>query len=205
MSRRIDIHPVSPQRRLLDQAVAALRDGALVVYPTDSGYAFGFGMDARGALERLVRLRRLTEKHDFTLACRDLRQIGQYARIDDPAFRFLRAHLPGAYTFILPASALVPKRIASSKRRSIGVRIPEHPVALALIDALGEPLLSSSLLLPDQDVHGLESEELYELLDAQIDLFLDAGACPQDPTTVVSLIEQPYEVLRYGSGTVDWE
>jgi tRNA threonylcarbamoyl adenosine modification protein (Sua5/YciO/YrdC/YwlC family) len=205
MSRRLDIHPVTPQKRLIDQAVAALRAGELLVYPTDSGYAFGFTLDARPALERVSRLRQLKPRHNYTLACRDLKQIGQYARVDDAAFRLMRSHLPGSYTFILPASSLVPKRVATEKRRSIGVRVPDQNVAQMLIEALGEPILSSSLLLPDHDVHGLEVDELHELLDDHVDVFLDIGPCPQDPTTVVSLLDQPFEVLRYGSGPVDWE
>lgn len=205
MSRRIAIHPVSPQQRLLDQAVAALRAGELVVYPTDSGYAFGFAMDARGALDRVVRLRQLKPRHNFTLACRDLKQIGHYARVDDAAFRLMRAHIPGAYTFILPASAVVPKRVTTEKRHSIGVRVPDNKVAQALIETLGEPILSSSLLLPNQDLHGMEIDELAEVLEQHVDVFVDAGPCGVDPTTVVSMIDQPYEVLRYGSGPVDWE
>lgn len=205
MSRRLSIHPVSPQKRLIDQAVAALRDGQLLVYPTDSGYALGFALDARPALERVARLRQLKPRHNYTLACRDLKQIGMYARVDDAAFRLMRSHLPGSYTFILPASSMVPKRVATEKRRSIGVRIPNHPVAQALIEALGEPLLSSSLLLPDHDLHALEVEELFDLMDEQVDVFIDAGPCEQDPTTVVSLLDVPFEVLRYGRGPVDWE
>ena len=205
MSRRITIHPVSPQQRLLDQAVAALRAGELVVYPTDSGYALGFAMDARDALDRVVRLRHLKPRHNFTLACRDLKQIGHYARVDDAAFRLMRAHIPGAYTFILPASALVPKRVTTEKRRSIGVRVPDNKVAQALIETLGEPILSSSLLLPDHDLHGMELDELAEVLEQHVDVFVDGGPCGVDPTTVVSMIDQPYEVLRYGSGPVDWE
>lgn len=204
MSRRLQIHPVTPQARLIEQAVQALRGGQLLVYPTDSGYAFGFAIDGREALERVIRLRRLAPRHDFTLACRDLRQIGQYARMDDPAFRFLRAHLPGAYTFILPASPLVPKRLVTDKRRSIGVRIPDNRVAQALIEAVGEPILSSSLHLPDEDLHGLESDEIHERLEAHVDLFLDAGPCPIDPTTVVSMTGDSWEVLRHGRGVVDW-
>ncbi|GMU42698.1 MAG: threonylcarbamoyl-AMP synthase [Xanthomonadales bacterium] len=205
MSRRLAIHPVSPQARLVDQAVSALRAGQLLAYPTDSGYAFGFALDARTALDRVARLRQLDTRHNFTLACRDLKQIGQYARVDDAAFRLMRAHLPGAYTFILPASALVPKRIATEKRRSIGVRVPDHRVAQSLIAALGEPILSSSLLLPGQDLHGMEVDELAELLESQVDVFVDGGACGVHPTTVVSLLDQPWKVLRVGSGVVDWE
>lgn len=205
MARRIAIHPVTPQQRLVDQAVAALRTGELLVYPTDSGYAFGFALDARDALERVVRLRQLKPRHNFTLACRDLKQIGSYARVDDAAFRLMRAHLPGAYTFILPASSLVPKRVATEKRRSIGVRMPNNRVAQALIETLGEPILSSSLLVPGLDLHGMEPEELADALDAHVDAFVEAGPCGYDPTTVVSMIDQPYQVLRYGSGPVDWE
>jgi tRNA threonylcarbamoyl adenosine modification protein (Sua5/YciO/YrdC/YwlC family) len=142
-----------------------------------------------------VRLRQLKPRHNFTLACRDLKHIGHYARVDDAAFRLMRAHVPGAYTFILPASTLVPKRVVTEKRRSIGVRVPDHRVAQALIETLGEPILSSSLLLPSQDLHGMEVDELAEALDQHVDVFIDAGHCGIDPTTVVSMIDQPYEVL----------
>jgi len=190
---------------LLAQAVQALRAGELVVYPTDSGYAFGFALDARNALDRVIRLRQLKPRHNFTLACRDLKQISQYARVDDAPFRLMRAHIPGPYTFILPAGGLVPKRVITEKRKSIGVRVPDHRVVQSLIEALGEPILSSSLLLPGQDLHGMEVEELADVLDAHIDVFIEAGPCNADPTTVVSLIDQPFEVLRYGRGPVDWE
>lgn len=203
-AKRLAIHPLNPQKRALDQAVAAIRAGELIVYPTDSGYAFGFALDAREAMDRVSRLRDLKPRHNFTLACRNLRQIGQYARVDDAAFRLMRAHLPGPYTFILPASNLVPKRVATEKRRSIGVRMPDHTVAQALIETLGEPLLSCSLLLPDQDLHGLEVEELFDLLENSVDMLIDAGPCAQDPTTVVSMIDSPFQVLRFGSGPVDW-
>ena len=204
MSRRIAIHPLNPQKRYVDQAVAAVRAGELVVYPTDSGYAFGFALDARAALERVTRLRELKPRHNFTLACRDLRQIGQYVRVDDAAFRLMRSHLPGPYTFILPARNRGPKRVATEKRRSIGVRMPDHTVAQALIGALGEPLLSCSLLLPGQDLHGLEVDELFDILEPGVDLLIDAGPCSQDPTTVVSMIDAPFQVLRFGKGPVDW-
>lgn len=205
MSRRIVIHPESPQKRLVDQAVDSLKAGRLLVYPTDSGYAFGFTLDARDALERVVRLRQLKPRHNFTLACKDLKHVGQYARLDDAAFRIIRSHVPGAYTFILPAGTLVPKRVATEKRRSIGVRVPDNRVAQALIEALDEPILSCSLLLPNQDLHGMEVDELFDVLEPHIDLFVDGGPCGFDPSTVVSLIDVPYTVLRYGSGQVDWE
>lgn len=205
MARRISIHPQSPQNRLVEQAVEGLKSGQLMVYPTDSGYAFGFALDARDALDRVIRLRQLKPRHNFTLACRDLRHVGQYARLDDAAFRLIRSHVPGAYTFILPASSMVPKRVVTEKRRSIGIRVPDNRVAQALIESLGEPILSSSLLLPNIELHGMEVDELYEALDPHVDLFIDGGPCGVDPTTVVSLIDQPFSVLRYGSGPVDWE
>ena len=205
MARRISIHPQSPQNRLVEQAVEGLKSGQLMVYPTDSGYAFGFALDARDALDRVIRLRQLKPRHNFTLACRDLRHVGQYARLDDAAFRLIRSHVPGAYTFILPASSMVPKRVVTEKRRSIGIRVPDNRVAQALIESLGEPILSSSLLLPNIELHGMEVDELYEALDQHVDLFIDGGPCGVDPTTVVSLIDQPFSVLRYGSGPVDWE
>ncbi len=205
MAKRLSVHPLSPQQRLLDQAVAALHAGELVAYPTDSGYAFGFTLDSKTAMERVARIRQLKARHNYTLACRDLRQVGQYTRLDDAAFRLLRSHLPGPYTFILPASNLVPKRVATEKRRSIGVRIPDHRIALGLIETLGEPLLSSSLLLPETDLYGLEIDELVDAIDDLVDLIIDGGPCLLAPTTVVSLLDQPFEVLRRGAGVVDWE
>ncbi len=205
MAKRLIIHPQSPQQRLIDQAVTALRAGELIAYPTDSGYAFGFTLDSKTALDRVARVRQLKARHNYTLACRDLKQVGQYARLDDAAFRLMRSHLPGPYTFILPASGLVPKRVATEKRRSIGVRIPDHRIALALIEALGEPLLSSSLLLPEIDLYGMEIDDIVETIDEHVDLIVDGGPCGLAPTTVVSLLDSPFEVLRLGAGVVDWE
>jgi tRNA threonylcarbamoyl adenosine modification protein (Sua5/YciO/YrdC/YwlC family) len=205
VARRLSIHPTTPQQRLIDQAVSALRAGELLAYPTDSGYAFGFALDSRAALERVARIRQLKPRHNYTLTCRDLKQVGQYARLDDAAFRLMRSHLPGPYTFILPASNLVPKRVATEKRRSIGVRVPDNNIALALVETLGEPILSSSLLLPSVDLYGLEVEELIEQIDHVVDLVVDGGPCGIAPTTVVSLLDEPYEVLRRGAGVIDWE
>lgn len=204
MARRLHIHPQNPQQRLIDQAAQSLRAGGLWLVPGDSGYAFVFTLDARAAAERVSRIRALGPRHDFTLLCADIRQIGQYTRLDDAAFRFVRSHGNGDYTYVLPASTLVPKRIATEKRRSIGVRLPRHLVTRRLLEAVGEPLLSSSAKLPGHEEYCLDHEELWALLEARIDGFLDVGACPEDPSTVVSLLETPYELIRAGRGEVDW-
>lgn len=204
MARRLHIHPENPHQRLIDQAAQSLREGGLWLVPGDSGYAFVFTLDARDAAERVSRIRALGPRHDFTLLCADIRQIGQYTRLDDAAYRFVRTHGSGDYTYVLPASALVPKRIATEKRRSIGVRMPRHLVTRTLLEAVGEPLLSSSAKLPGHEEHSLDIEELWELLEARIDGFLDIDACPEDPSTVVSLLEVPYELIRAGRGEVDW-
>lgn len=203
MTERLRLHPTHPQARLIQQAVERIRAGALVAWPTDSGYAFGWALDARAALERVLRLRGLDERHNFTLACRDLRDLGLYAKLDNRAFRLIRSLTPGPYTFILPASGELPRRLRQPKRHSVGLRIPDHPVAQALLDALGEPLTSSSLLLREPFPENFEEDELFELLEGRIDLFIDAGHCGQELTTVIDLVDGEPVLLRAGKGPVD--
>ena len=199
MSRYLDIHPVDPQPRLIGQAVAVLREDGLIAYPTDSGYALGIQLGNREGLERIRSIRKLDDKHHFTLVCRDFAQLGQLVHIDNAAFRAVKAATPGPYTFILPATAEVPKRLMHPKKRTVGVRIPEHAVVRALLEELGEPLLSSTLLLPGEDEPMTEGwlvkDELDQLLDAVI-----AGESGSLPTTVVDLTSGAAEVVRYGSG-----
>lgn len=202
---RLSIHPQSPQPRLLRQVVDALRRGGLIAYPTDSGYAFGWMLEASQAGERVRRLRRLDGRHPFTLCCADLRQVGTFTRLGDPAFRLIRRLTPGPYTFLLSASGQVPKRLQAERRRTVGIRLPANPIALALLAELGEPLCSSSLLLPDEGLAGLESEEMAEVLSDRVDLFVDGGPCGTEPTTVVDLSGDQPVVLRRGAGEVDWE
>lgn len=200
MTQLFRIHPESPQRRLVTQAVAMIRAGALAVYPTDSCYAFGCHMGNKAAMERIARIRRLDDSHNYTLVCRDLSELSAYARVDNSSFRLLKAFTPGPYTFILRASQDVPRRLQNPKRRSIGLRVPDNAIVRALLEALGEPLMSTTVLLPD-DEHALsESDQILERLEGQIDLLIDGGACGLEPTTVVDLMDEVPRVLRHGRG-----
>jgi tRNA threonylcarbamoyl adenosine modification protein (Sua5/YciO/YrdC/YwlC family) len=200
MSERLDIHPTHPQPRILRRAAEVLAGGGLIAYPTDSGYAFGWRMDAQEARNRVVQARRLDARHPFTVICRHLSDVGACARLDDRAFRLVKQLTPGPYTFVLPASPNLPRAIRQNKRRSIGVRIPDHAVPLALVEALDEPLLSSSLILPDEDMSEWSTEELARRLSRTIDLFLDGGDCGAMPTTVLDLEGDAVTVLRQGAG-----
>ncbi|MEZ5561868.1 MAG: L-threonylcarbamoyladenylate synthase [Gammaproteobacteria bacterium] len=200
MSQRFQVHPLNPQHRLIRQAAELIRGGSLVVYPTDSGYAFGWHIGDRAAAERLQRIRQTGKDHNFTLVCRDLSEISSYARIDNPTYRLLRAHTPGAYTFILRATREVPRRLQNPKRQTVGIRVPDHPVPLALLAELGEPLMSSTLILPDQALPLADPDDIWEALAGRIDLLIDSGHCGLDPTTVVDLTGSYPEVLRQGRG-----
>jgi tRNA threonylcarbamoyl adenosine modification protein (Sua5/YciO/YrdC/YwlC family) len=202
MGTRLSLHPDNPQKRLLEQSVVVLRAGGLIAYPTDSGYALGWHLDSREAQDRVVKLRGLDFRHNFTVVCRTLSEIGTYARMNDAAFRLIRSLTPGPYTFLLPATAQLPRRLQQAKKRSVGVRIPDHPVALALLQALDEPLLSSSLILPDEDMHGWEVEDLYARVSRAVDLFLDSGFCGDEPTTVIDLLGEQPQLARQGKGPV---
>jgi len=204
MIHRLIIHPETPQTRLITQAAQVLKQGALIVYPTDSGYALGWHIDNRSAQDRVIRLRGLDTKHNFTVVCRTLGEISAYARMDDVAFQLIRKLTPGPYTFILPATAQLPKRLHQAKKRSVGVRIPDHPVALALMEMLGEPLLSSSLILPHEEMGNWEVEDLYECIKNAVDLFIDSGYCGNEPTTVIDLLSGTPQVVRQGKGSVEF-
>lgn len=200
MARYFDVHPVDPQPRAIAQAVAMLRDDALIAYPTDSCYALGFQLDSTTGADRIRRIRSLDDKHDFTLVCADFAQLGQFVQLDNAAFRSIKAATPGPYTFLLRATREVPKRLAHPKKRTVGVRIPDSPVALALVRELGKPLVSSTLLLPGQDDPMTDGWTIKEELDAVVDAVLDAGDCGTTPTTVVDWSEGVPEVLRVGAG-----
>lgn len=200
MARYFDVHPVDPQPRALAQVVAMLRDDALIAYPTDSCYAFGARMDSHTAVDRIRRVRHLGSKHHFTLTCADFAQLGQLVHLDTAAFRAIKAATPGPYTFILPATKEVPRRLAHEKKKTIGVRIPDHRVAQALVRELGEPLLTSTLILPDHEEPMTDGWQIKEELDHVLDAVVDAGDCGTEPTTVVDFSEGYPEVVRVGAG-----
>jgi tRNA threonylcarbamoyl adenosine modification protein (Sua5/YciO/YrdC/YwlC family) len=207
MTVRYEVHPVTPQERLLNKAAVQLAAGGLGLCPTDAGYTLVWAIASREAEERVRRLRQLDSKHPFTVLCRQLSEAGRLARLDDPAFRLLRSLTPGPCTFILPASAELPKRIRDggrSKRRDIGIRLPDHVVTRALLEAMGEPLLSASLVLPDEgDLVSHEAESVAEASLRWVDFMLDAGDCPPGPTSMVDCTGDEPEVLRQGFHPVD--
>ncbi|MEM7304684.1 MAG: L-threonylcarbamoyladenylate synthase [Pseudomonadota bacterium] len=203
MSQYITIHSVNPQARLVKQAVEQIRQGALVVYPTDSCYALGCHLGDKSALDRIRKLRQVDDKHNFTLVCRDLSELGNYAYVDNTMYRLLRAYTPGPFTFILRATREVPRRLQVPKRKTIGLRIPDHPVTLAMLDELNEPLMSSTLILPGDETPLNDPEIIYERLQHQVDLIIDGGNCGFEPTTVVDMVESHYEILRQGRGQIE--
>ena len=200
MARFLDIHPVDPQPRLIAQAVAMLRDDGLVAYPTDSGYALGIQLGNRDGLDRIRTIRELDDKHHFTLVCRDFAQLGQLVHIDNAAFRAIKAATPGPYTFVLPATAEVPKRLMHPKKRTVGVRIPDNALVHALLAELGEPLLSSTLLLPGETEPMTEGWVVQEEIGQLLDAVIDSGECGSLPTTVVDFTSGSPEITRYGAG-----
>ena len=200
MARFVELHPDNPQQRTVDQVVERIRGGALVAYPTDSGYALGGRLDDAELKDRIARIRRLDAKHHYTLVCRDFAQLGQFVHVDNSVFRAIKAATPGPYTFILPATKEVPKRLLHPKKKTVGVRIPDHPVPLALLDALGEPMLSSTLILPGQDQPPADGWTIKEELDHVVDVVIDSGECGSEPTTVVDLSGDVPEVVRVGAG-----
>jgi tRNA threonylcarbamoyl adenosine modification protein (Sua5/YciO/YrdC/YwlC family) len=200
MSQFFQIHPQNPQLRLIKQACDIIRGGGLVVYPTDSGYALGCHLGDKTAMNRIRQLRQLDEEHNFTLVCRDLSELSLYAKVNNAVFRQLKAHTPGPYTFILPATKEVPKRLQHPKRKSIGLRIPQHSIALALLEELNEPLMSSTLILPGDELPMTDAEDIVERIGKQVDLVIDGGACGAEPTTVIEFIDDLPEVVRVGLG-----
>jgi tRNA threonylcarbamoyl adenosine modification protein (Sua5/YciO/YrdC/YwlC family) len=200
MSQFFHIHPDNPQPRLVSQAVDIIRDGGLVVYPTDSSYAIGCHLGDKDAMERIRRIRQLDARHHFTLVCRDLSEIATYAKVDNQAYRLLKSLTPGPYTFLLPATHEVPRRLQHAKRKTIGLRVPDHRVAQALLADLGEPIMSSTLILPGAELPETDAEEIRERLDKLVDLIIDGGNCGFEPTTVIDLASGAPEVLRQGKG-----
>ena len=202
MARYFDVHPDNPQPRTVGQVVTMLRDGGLVVYPTDSCFAFGCTLGNREGLERIRRIRHLDDKHHFTLVCRDFAQLGQFVQINNAMFRLVKSATPGSYTFILPATKEVPRRLLHPRKHTVGVRIPQHRVAQAILTELGEPLLSSTMLLPGHSEPMTAGWEIKEELDHLVDAVVDSGDCGVEPTTVVDLSGDEPEVLRKGAGDV---
>jgi tRNA threonylcarbamoyl adenosine modification protein (Sua5/YciO/YrdC/YwlC family) len=200
VSQYFKVHPVDPQRRLLQRAVDIIRGGGIVVYPTDSSYAFGWNIGDKAALDKIRWIRQTERDHDFTLVCRDLSDIGTYAKVDNSEYRLLRAHTPGPYTFILRATHETPKRLQDPKRRSIGIRVPDHRIAQGLLELLGEPLMSSTLLLPGDSLPLTEPEEVAERVGKLVDAIIDGGACGVEPTSIVDFSRGEIAVLRSGKG-----
>ncbi len=200
MSQFFQIHPDNPQPRLIRQAVAILEKGGVIAYPTDSAYALGCRIGDKKAVERMRRIRRLDESHNLTLVCRDLSELAIYAKVDNTSYRLLKVATPGSYTFILPATSLVPRLLMHPKRRTIGIRVPEHPIVSALLAELGEPLLSTTLQLPGDEFPMIDPYDIREALESSVDLIIDGGFCGLEPTTVVSLMDDVPEVLREGKG-----
>jgi tRNA threonylcarbamoyl adenosine modification protein (Sua5/YciO/YrdC/YwlC family) len=201
MAQYFSVHPDNPQPRLVKHAVEIIRDGGVIAYPTDSCYALGCHIGDKAAMEKIRRIRKVDERHHFTLVCRDLSEVGQFAKVDNLQFRLMRANTPGSYTFILRASRDVPRRLLTP-RHTIGVRIPDHPVPLALLQELGEPLLSSTLILPAHGVALNDAQEIRRHLEHELDLVIDSGPCNGEVTTVVDLSAEAPRLVREGKGDI---
>ena len=202
MAQYFSVHPQNPQPRLIRRAVDIVRGGGVIVYPTDSCYALGCHLGDKAAMERVRAIRKVGDRHPFTLVCRDLAELAVYARVDNRQFRLLKRATPGSYTFILKATREVPKRLLHPSRRTIGLRVPDHPVAEALLAELGEPLLSSTLLLPGDELPLNDARAIRDRLEHEVDLVLDAGSCGLTPTTVVDLTGEDPVITRQGKGSL---
>jgi len=202
MAQFISIHPDNPQPRLIKQATDLIHDGAVIVYPTDSGYALGCHLGDKDAVMRIRQIRGVDDKHHMTLVCRDLSELSRYARVDNTQFRLLKNNTPGSYTFILEASKEVPRRLQHPKRSTVGLRIPDHAVALALLEELDEPVISSSLILADIDYPLTDIDEIRELMEGKVDLIIEGGSVGIESTTVIDLTASSPELLRRGKGEI---
>jgi tRNA threonylcarbamoyl adenosine modification protein (Sua5/YciO/YrdC/YwlC family) len=200
VSQFFQIHPDNPQARLIRQAVDIVRDGGVVVYPTDSAYALGCHIGDKNALDRIRRIRRLDDKHNFTLVCRDLSELASYARVDNTAYRLLKHNTPGAFTFILEATSEVPRRLKHPKRKTIGLRVPDNEIALALLRDLDEPLMSVTLIMPGEEYPLIDPYEIREMLEHEVDLVIDGGYCGMEPTTVIDMSMDAPILMRQGKG-----
>ncbi|MDH5570852.1 MAG: L-threonylcarbamoyladenylate synthase [Gammaproteobacteria bacterium] len=204
MSQFFQIHPDNPQLRLIRQAVEHIRNGGVIVYPTDSAYALGCHLGDKKALDRIRQIRQVDAQHNFTLVCRDLSEIATYAKVDNAAYRILNSHTPGPYTFILPATREVPKRLMHPKRRTIGIRVPDNAIVKMLLEEFGEPIMSSTLILPGQPMPMTDAYEIRDELEHQVDLIIDGGHCGIEPTTVVDLTTDVPEVVRDGKAVPEF-
>jgi len=200
MSHYLEVHPENPQKRFITQSVEIIHKGGVIVYPTDSSYALGCHIGDKSAVARLRTIRQIDEKHNLTLVCRDLSEIATYAKISNTDYRLLKSLTPGPYTFILPATSEVPRRLMHPKRRHIGIRIMDHPVVNALLDELGQPLMSCTLVMPDEELPVTDAEDIRSRLEKQVDLIIDGGHCGIEPTTVIRLTDGVADVRRQGKG-----
>ncbi len=200
MAHVLDIHPVNPQPRLVRRAVDIINQGGVIAYPTDSSYALGCHIGNKNAMERIRRIRKLDNKHNFTLVCRDLADIATYSRVDNSTYRLLKSLTPGPYTFLLKATNEVPRRLQNPKRKTIGIRVPDNTIAQALLETLGQPLMSSTLIMPGEQMPLNDADEIIDHLDKLVDLVIDGGPCPAAPTTVVSITKDGVEIIRHGAG-----
>ena len=202
MNQFFQIHPDNPQSRLINQAVDILKGGGVIVYPTDSGYAIGCQLGNKKALDTIRRIRKLDSSHNFTLVCRDLSELGSYAKVDNTAYRLLKNHTPGPYTFILKATSEVPKRLMHPKRRTIGLRVPENNIALQLLAGLNEPMMSVTMILPGDDLPMTDPYDIRQTLEHELDLVIDGGYCGMEPTSVIDLVDDMPVIIRRGQGDV---
>ncbi len=204
MAQYFEIHPDNPQKRLIQQAVSIIDRGGLMIYPTDSSYALGCHIGDKSAMERIQRLRRTDKNHHFTLVCSDLSEIGTYARVSNSDYRLMKSLTPGPYTFLLKATSIVPRRLMNPKRKTIGVRVPDNHIVHELLLQLGQPIMSSTLILPGGQEAMDDAEDIRATFQHSVDLIIDGGFCGIEPTTVISLIDGNPEILRNGKGSVDF-
>jgi tRNA threonylcarbamoyl adenosine modification protein (Sua5/YciO/YrdC/YwlC family) len=202
MSQFFQIHPETPQARLVRQAADIIRAGGVVVYPTDSAYALGCHIGDKNALDRIRRIRKLDDRHNFTLVCRDLSEIASYAKVDNTVYRLLKHATPGPYTFILKATSEVPRRLMHAKRKTVGLRVPDNPIAQALLADLGEPMMSVTLIMPGDEYPLIDPYDIRQLLQNDVDLVIDGGYCGMEPTSVIDLADDSPLVLRAGKGDI---
>jgi len=202
MSQFFYVHPDNPQQRLIDQAITIIKQGGVVIYPTDSGYAIGCQLDNKAALDKVCRIRDIDKQHNFTLMCSDLAQVSNYAKFDNQCFRALRNNTPGPYTFIFRATREVPKRVQNAKRKTIGLRVPDNKIAHALLATLDEPILSTSLILPGEVITESDPDEIRDKLEKQVDLIINGGHLGEQPTTVIDMSEGEFTVVREGAGDI---